>query len=117
MKKIILVDDDPDILEVVKLILERAGYDVKTFLRGMPLLENGYEPPDVIILDKQLPDIDGLEVCRQLKTMNKTKNIPVIMLSANPDIKHLGRNAGAVESIEKPFSPKTLRKLVAKYAK
>lgn len=116
MKRIIFVDDDPDIQEMFKLIFEKAGYEIVVFPDGRSLLKNGYKLPDVIILDKQLPDIDGIDICRNLKCNKKTKHIPVIMLSANPDIKVLAANAGADASIEKPFSLKELRNMVAKYA-
>ncbi len=115
MKKIIFVDDDPDIQEIIRLVFENAGYEVDVYGKGAPLLEYRYDPPDIIILDKQLPDIDGLDICRRLKRNEKTKDIPVIMLSANPDIKTLGANAGAEESVEKPFNIKFLKKLIAKY--
>jgi CheY-like chemotaxis protein len=116
MKKIIFVDDDPSIQVIAKLIFEKAGYEITVFPTGTPLLKNGYELPDVIILDKELPDRDGLEICRELKSQKKTKDIPVIMLSAYPNIKSMAESAGAEEGIEKPFSLKDIREVVAKYA-
>ncbi len=114
-KKIIVVDDDPDIQEVVRLILEQVGYQVKIYGSGVPLLEDEHDPPDLFILDKQLPDIDGLDICRRLKHNEKTKDVPIIMLSASPGITTLGPEAGAEESLEKPFSVKHLKELVAQY--
>jgi DNA-binding response OmpR family regulator len=109
------VDDDPGIQDVAKFIFEKPNYEIKIFSSGAPLLKNDYELPNVIILDKDLPDIDGLEICRILKSKEKTKNIPVIMLSAHPDIKSLAKNAGADEAIEKPFNLKYIRETVRKY--
>jgi DNA-binding response OmpR family regulator len=115
MKKIIFVDDDPGICDVAKIVFEKAGYDITIFSNGAPLLKNDYALPDIIILDKQLPDIDGVELCRKLKKQERTKNVSVIMLSANHNIKTLAKNAGADEVMEKPFSLQDLRKMVAKY--
>lgn len=110
MKKIIFVDDDLGITDIAKLLFERAGYEITIFLKGAPLMTH-HELPDLYILDKQLPDIDGLEICRKLKSNKHTKSIPVIMLSANPDIKRLAKLAGADDAAEKPFSLVALRSM------
>src|SRR5699024_5636058 len=112
MKRVTFVDDDPDIQEIFSLVFQKADYNIDLFSEGTPLLEEDYDVADVIILDKQLPDIDGLEVCRKLKQEEETKGIPIIMLSANPDIHRLAKEAGAEDSIEKPFSIKHLKKKV-----
>lgn len=115
MKQILFVDDDADVREVVKLIFESSGYKVNECERGDCILKIERDFPDLIILDKQLPDMDGLEVCRKLKQSKRTKDIPIIMLSASPNIKILGANAGAEESLEKPFDVQHLKDVVAKY--
>jgi two-component system phosphate regulon response regulator PhoB/two-component system alkaline phosphatase synthesis response regulator PhoP len=117
MKRIIFVDDDPSIATIAKLLFERAGYEITVFANGAPLINNHnhIEAPDLYILDKQLPDIDGLEICRRLKSNEHTKHIPVIMLSANPDIKRLAKLAGADSAIEKPFSLAELRSIAKQY--
>ncbi|GAA4308473.1 response regulator [Compostibacter hankyongensis] len=115
MKKIIFVDDDDGILDIAKLVFERDGYQITLMSNGETLLQNAFELPDVFILDKQLPGMDGLDICRTLKNRESTKDIPVIMLSANPDIRELARNAGADEVMEKPFTLQALRDAVARH--
>ena len=115
MKRIILADDDLGILEVSILIFERAGYEITVFPDGTPLLNNDFERPDIFILDKQLSGVDGLDICRFLKTQDSTKNVPVIMLSASPHISRSAQLAGADDFLEKPFKMKELRDMVAKH--
>ncbi len=115
MKHIILADDDPGIQQVIQLILERAGYRVSVYANGESLMTEDIEVPDLFILDKQLSGIDGLDVCRFLKAQDSTKDIPVIMLSANPYISTLAKQAGANDYIEKPFTMETLRQMSARY--
>lgn len=115
MKKIILIDDDNEMQEIVRLAFKKTGYDILAFSNGFSFFKNNYALPDVFILDKQLPGLDGLEICRKLKQGEKTKDIPVIMLSANPDIKSLAKEAGANEAVEKPFMMSALRQIVARY--
>ena len=116
MKKIIFADDDPSIQDVVNLIFE-DNYKVTTFSSGEPLLNNEFEVPDLFLVDKQLPGVDGFEICRFLKSQDKTKNIPVIMISASPHLKKLAKLAGADDSIEKPFPINELRQLIASYTR
>jgi DNA-binding response OmpR family regulator len=115
MKKIVLIEDDPALSDITRLVLERAGYQVVAYASGDPVLNDIYELPDLFILDKQLGGIDGLEVCRVLKSREKSKHVPVIMLSASPHIGTLSQQAGADDYLEKPFSTKELRDLTAKY--
>jgi CheY-like chemotaxis protein len=114
MKKIIFADDDPTIQDVISLILE-DNYDVTVFSSGEPLLGTNYELPDLFLLDKQLSGVDGLDVCRHLKSQESTKHIPVIMISASPNIESLARSAGADNAIAKPFPIRELRQIIAKY--
>lgn len=115
MKKIFVVEDDKDIQEIVGLVFKKVGYEVVPFYRGDDFVKSCYLKADVIILDKQLPGLDGLEICRNLKSTEISKKIPVIMLSAHPDIKDLAHKAGAEESMEKPFKINELRSIVSKY--
>jgi DNA-binding response OmpR family regulator len=115
MKKIIVVDDDPGILDCLDLILSRAGYAVTVYADAAPLLKGDFELPDIFILDKQLQDADGLDVCRFLKAQKKTSNIPVIMISANLHINPTAKEAGASGFLEKPFRMKELLIMVNKY--
>lgn len=112
MNKIIVVDDDPGILDCLDLILSRAGYAVTVYTDAAPLLNGDFSLPDIFILDKQLQGSDGLDVCRFLKAQKKTSNIPVIMISANLHINPAAAAAGASGFLEKPFRMKELLTMV-----
>jgi DNA-binding response OmpR family regulator len=108
---IALVDDEPDILELMALHLKKAGFrtegfpDSKSFLRSLER-----QLPNLVILDLMLPDADGLEVCRLLKKNERLSAIPVIMVTAKSDEtdKILGLELGADDYVTKPFSAKEL---------
>jgi DNA-binding response OmpR family regulator len=102
--KILIVEDDEGIMDVLKIILRRAGYETISFSNGEVLMQDEFENPNLFLLDKQLSGDDGLDICRHLKENNDTKNIPVIMISANPQIGPLSIEAGADDYIEKPFN-------------
>lgn len=115
MKRIIVVDDDPGIQDILELIFHRAGYDV-TILPGADQLFSGsFEKPDVFILDKQLSGADGLDVCRFLKKQESTRHIPVIIVSANMCINQLAHEAWASDFIEKPFRMQDLLETVRRH--
>lgn len=114
-KKVLITDDDTAVQDAFQLIFERAGYEVTVLSEGTPLLEGTYERPDIFVLDKQLSGIDGLDICRHLKSQPETKDIPVIMVSASPSISRLAKAAGADDFIEKPFRNKDLVAMVDKY--
>jgi len=104
--KILLVDDDPNIRQLVNLYLEKEGYDVILSDRGDDALKKFREsPPNLVLLDLMLPGIDGLQVCRE---MRKLSNIPIIMLTAKDETfdKVLGLELGADDYIVKPFDMK-----------
>lgn len=110
-KNIVIVDDEPDIVELVSLHLEKAGFKVKTFNEAEGLfnyLKNNV--PDLVVLDLMLPDADGFEICKYLKKEEKFSTIPVIMLTARSDEmdKILGLELGADDYVTKPFSPREL---------
>lgn len=110
-KNIIIVDDEPDIIELVSLHLHKSGYRVRSFENGQSALDYIQQnPPDLIILDLMLPDYDGLELCKMLKKDDKYSSIPVIMLTArNEEMdKVLGLEIGADDYVTKPFSPREL---------
>ena len=115
MKRIVVVEDDEAIADVVRLILARAGYSITIYENSAPLLAGTYDLPQLYILDKQIPGIDGLELCRRLKADPLTAAIPVIMLSASPQIQSLAAAAGADAALEKPFEAAGLRQLVARF--
>jgi DNA-binding response OmpR family regulator len=114
-KRILIADDDPGIQEIFTLIFERAGFTVDMKMNGEDLVKNKFFLPDIFLIDKQLSGYDGLEICRQLKSWKQTKHIPVIMVSAAPDIAVLSKEAGADDYIEKPFEIKELLALVNRY--
>ncbi len=117
MTRIVIVDDDPSVREVFKLVFTPEKYEVNVYSNGTVIFEDRYPLPDLFILDKQLSGIDGLDICRFLKEKEVTKNIPVIILSASPYIKKSAQDAGADYILEKPFSVKELRDVVNRYAK
>jgi DNA-binding response OmpR family regulator len=110
-KLIAIIDDEPDILELVSINLIKASYRVKkfpdseSFFRSLPA-----ETPDLIILDLMLPDMDGFEVCKSLKGQDKYASIPIIMLTARVEEteKVLGLELGADDYVTKPFSSREL---------
>jgi two-component system alkaline phosphatase synthesis response regulator PhoP len=109
--KILVVEDNPDILELVAYNLEAQGYEVTRAMTG----ENGLSQaarvlPDLVILDIMLPGINGLDVCRKLKQNEATRGIPVILLTAKSEDADIisGLELGADDYITKPFSPKVL---------
>ncbi|MGE9314388.1 response regulator transcription factor [Niabella sp. CJ426] len=112
MKKIVFVEDDLGILEVARFIFEKAGYSVSLHGSAESLLAELSAETDIFILDKQLPDMDGLELCRKLKASPQTSAIPILMLSANPQIRNLASAAGADAVMEKPFEIKELLMVV-----
>ncbi|HEV7349750.1 response regulator [Telluribacter sp.] len=114
-KKVLITDDDPGILDVFKIIFDRAGYNTAIFSDGKPLYQDNYEIPDIYILDRYLSGVDGLDICRHLKSHKTTRDIPVIMVSATPGIGLLSREAGADDFLEKPFKTKELLELVNRY--
>jgi DNA-binding response OmpR family regulator len=110
-KLIAVVDDEPDILELVSVNLKKANYRVKEFPDSESFFRSLHiETPDLIILDLMLPDMDGFEVCKSLKSQNKFASIPIIMLTARAEEteKVLGLELGADDYVTKPFSPREL---------
>ncbi len=110
-KLIAIVDDEPDIVELISINLEKAMFNTKGFFNAEGLFRFLDEKtPDLIILDLMLPDADGLEICKNLKMENKFSSIPIIMLTAKGEEtdKILGLEFGADDYVTKPFSPKEL---------
>ena len=110
-EKILVVDDEEDILDLVRFNLSRENYEVLCASSGEEGLSHAKrEHPDIIILDLMLPGIDGLEVTRQLKDDNVAKNIPIVMLTAKGEEADIvaGLELGADDYITKPFSPRVL---------
>jgi DNA-binding response OmpR family regulator len=104
---ILVVDDEPDLRKLVTKIMEARGHRVVSASDGLEAIETAMrEPPDVIILDLNLPRVDGFEVCRRLKSEDGTRGIPVVMLTASyisVDDAEKGIGVGADEYVVKPF--------------
>ncbi|NBW96096.1 MAG: response regulator [Planctomycetia bacterium] len=110
-QSILVVDDEEDLLELVSYNLIREGYRVTGVGTGEDALKAARkQPPDLIVLDLMLPAVDGLEVCRRLKGDPKTRDIPIIMLTAKSEEADMvaGLERGADDYIAKPFSPRVL---------
>ena len=109
--QILVVDDEEDLLELVRYKLTKEGYRVQCVGTGEDALKAvRKQPPDLVVLDWMLPAVDGLEVCRRIKADPKTRDIPVIMLTAKGEESDVvaGLERGADDYIAKPFSPRVL---------
>ncbi len=102
-KKILIADDDPGILEVIQLMLEDDGYEVVIINDYKNTEQIQAHNPDLILLDIWMSGVDGTSICRELKSKDETKNIPIIMVSANKDTEALSLECGAEDFISKPF--------------
>ena len=107
--KILIVEDEPDIVELLAYNLHQAGFETDAVLNGADALERvKIEPPDLVLLDLLLPEVDGLEICRTLKRDPSSASIPIIMLTAKGEAidRIVGLELGADDYITKPFSPR-----------
>jgi two-component system phosphate regulon response regulator PhoB/two-component system alkaline phosphatase synthesis response regulator PhoP len=110
-KLIAIIDDEPDIRELVSLHLKRAGFEAKTFEKADDFWRFLHlSKPDLIVLDLMLPDADGLDVCKLLRKNDSYSSIPIIMLTAKGEEtdRVLGLELGADDYVTKPFSPREL---------
>jgi DNA-binding response OmpR family regulator len=109
--RVLVVEDDPDIAELVARYLEKAGYTATRVSSGRDALDAvRAKAPDLIVLDVMLPHVDGLEVCRLLRANDHTASIPIIMLTARAEESEriVGLEMGADDYLAKPFSPNEL---------
>ena len=119
-QKILIVDDDPDLVEAVSIILESKGYDVVAAYDGVEGLKRARsENPDLIVLDVMMPNKDGYEVCKELKADEKYRAIPILLLTAVveniPSSKYtqqMGMETEADDYVDKPVEPDELVKRV-----
>jgi two-component system phosphate regulon response regulator PhoB len=110
-ERILVVDDEPDLLELVRVNLRQAGYEVVTAETGREALEClRRSQPELIVLDLMLPDLSGTELCRQVRSDPETSWLPIIMLTAKTDEvdRVVGLELGADDYVTKPFSPREL---------
>ena len=118
MSKILVVDDEPDILQVVIFRLKKLGHEILTATdgkKGLDLIRS--QKPGVVLLDLRLPIIDGLEVCRQVKADDKLKNIPIILVTASSssEISKKAKEVKADDYITKPFDSDQLLAKVERF--
>lgn len=116
LKKILVADDDPAIVDSIRMILEVEGYDVDTTVDGETIYKMEKEYPDVLLLDIWMSGQDGRDICRYLKNDPLTLHIPIIMISASRDIEVSAKDAGADDFLAKPFEMDDLISKVEKYA-
>ncbi len=108
MKKVFIVDDDADIIELEKLYFEKEGYEVVSCMQGDRAVATfNVTKPDIVILDLMLPGMDGNDICREIR---KVSDVPIIMLTAKTDTldRVIGLELGADDYVPKPFEPKEL---------
>lgn len=117
MKKILLVDDRPDIIKLISLRLKVSGYEAIGASSGRECLEKAkQQTPDLILLDVNMPEMNGCETLEKLKQDNQTKSIPVIMLTADSQADNVKKAAesGAVDYIVKPFETAVMLEKIKK---
>jgi len=110
-RSVLVVEDDPEINELVGAYVQIAGYVYQSALTGTQAVEKAQQThPALIVLDIMLPDFDGFEVARRLKSETDTRSIPIVMLTAldRDDYRKRGMTAGAVDYLTKPFDPDRL---------
>jgi len=110
-RRIVIIEDEEDIVELLRYNFRKEGFEVESFSRGKEGLESlQRKPPDVVLLDILLPDQDGIEICRRLRADERLKGVPVIFLTAKGEEvdRVLGLEIGADDYVVKPFSPREL---------
>lgn len=110
-KKILIVEDEQDILQLVKHYLEKEGFRPIPAVNGLEALKKvKEEKPDLVVLDLMLPELDGLEICKRLRSVPETAMLPILMLTAKAEESDtiVGLELGADDYVTKPFSPKAL---------
>lgn len=110
-KKILVIDDEPDVTELIEYKLSNEGFDVRTSNNPLQVITELKEYlPDLIILDIMMPELDGLQVCRMIRSNSALKHIPIIFLTARGEIEHRveGLEAGADDYLGKPFNTREL---------
>lgn len=117
MSTILVADDDPAILEVIKIILEENGYKVVTISDGgLVKKEIVAQKPSLVLLDIWMSGHDGRDITKLVKSDNKTKNVPVVVISAHNETEKIAKDAGADNFLSKPFNIDELLSMVKQYA-
>ena len=118
-RSVLVVEDDPDINQLVGAYAQLAGFEYRPALDGTTALREAHDhPPAAVVLDLMLPDIDGFEVCKRLKADDDTRRVPVIIVSAlsSETNQQRGRACGACEYLTKPFDPDRLMEALSRHA-
>lgn len=116
-KKIIVADDDPAIVDALEFMLVEAGYSVESTVDASRVEKMLKPQPNLLLLDIWMSGQDGRDICKAVKSRSDTKDIPVIMISANKDTEKLSKQAGADDFIAKPFEMQELLEKVEHYMK
>ena len=118
MKRILVVDDDPNILELLQLRLEANGYEVSTASNGIAAFAEAKERmPDLIVLDAAMPVMDGYQFVREVRWKTEFKDIPILILTARTHTKYLFETIGIANFLSKPLDPKKLLGMVSECIK
>ena len=116
-KKIMIADDDSGIVDAIEIMLDFEGYNVVSTLTGDTVLHMDSDYPDLRLLDVWMSGHDGRAICKKLKQKQETQKIPVIMISASPELKRSATEAGADDFLEKPFDIDNLLGKIAQLIK
>lgn len=118
-EKILILDDDKDILEILTIILSESGYEIKTLSCGDSIFEELIQfEPNILLMDIMIADMDGLAICREIKENALTSSIPVIIISASHDLdKSLNLPGAPDDFLAKPFDIDFLLNKIEKYVK
>jgi CheY-like chemotaxis protein len=114
-KKVLVIDDDPNILEIIEFILKEEGYEVELSSNGQNLLLRRNDLPDLILMDLWMPGIYGGTLGELIKMQAHTKHIPIIMMSASKDLEDIAQKSGASDFIQKPFEMNALSEIIKKH--
>ncbi|NCI46746.1 response regulator [Sediminibacterium soli] len=116
MMKMILVEDDYAIRDAFSAIFTPPGYELTALDTGEPIWNTGIASPDIFVLDKNIAGTDGGELCRFIKQAPKYRNIPVLLLSASPDLAETEAGSCADGYLEKPFTISAIKAIVDRHA-
>lgn len=117
-KRVLVVDDEPDLVTIVSALLEAEGYEVEAASDGIEAIESAQAtPPDLILMDVMMPEMNGYQACRLLKNNPLTRHIPVIMLTAKAyqSDRYQGMDSGADEYLTKPYEDDRVIALVRSF--
>ena len=114
-KKVLIAEDDEGILDAIKVMLEMEGYEVKTTVDGKALYDMKEEFPDLFLLDIWMSGMDGRDICKYLKSQEKIKHIPIILMSASKNMENTAWEVGANDFLAKPFELDELVTMVEKH--